>query len=58
VGELEDIFLSEVQSKGKIGVKKQGMDVYFDQFLSARLRSPANIKRILDFIKNIIKLAI
>jgi hypothetical protein len=34
-GKPEDTFLGEVRSGDKIGVKKRGMDVYFDQFLSA-----------------------
>ena len=41
-----------------MGVKKRGMDVHFDQFLSARLGSPANIKKIPDFIENNFKLVI
>jgi hypothetical protein len=32
-----------------MGVKTQGMDVYFDQFLSARLGSLADKKNILNF---------
>jgi len=41
-----------------MGVKKRGMDVHFDQFLSARLGSPADTKKIPDFTKNSFKLVI
>jgi hypothetical protein len=54
----EDIFLGEVWSGGKMGVKKRRMDVHLDQFLSGRLGPLANKKKILDFIKNIFELAI
>ena len=40
-----------------MGVEKREMDVHLDQFLSARLGSPADKKIIPDFTKNIFKLA-
>ena len=51
----KDIFLSEVQGGGQVGVEKLKMDVYFNQFWCAQLGSTRRLKEKLNFSKNLLK---